>query len=228
MNTKLRQFNRWSHEFLIEAAQLLALIGFISGTVDVFSGGGLAQNGIFNIVWSIIQAVALDGLFFAVWLQVKPAYGVRRYSLIGTGVLLGVVLFIINGVLSLQSVLHISSENAMMMFGLNLVLFTYLRAGLVIVVSVLSILVLQNSEHVTEQKNEQEVVTEQVPNIIEQPTKEMVLVTEQEPLQIKQYTNKKDHILTLQNEHPEWTNKQFVDATGYSKSFVSTTLRKAV
>ncbi len=89
----------------------------------------------------IVQAVAIDGLFFAVWAKIKRATGTKRLALVPVGLGLALVMFFINGVLTLQQVEVLTSTVAMQRLHIDPSLFTFLRAASVILVAILVSLV---------------------------------------------------------------------------------------
>jgi hypothetical protein len=142
INGKLRQFNEWRDDFLVELSTLLLMIGFIMGTVDLLTRGGMAINGLFSFLWAVVQAVSIDGLFFAVWgkvSQYKWQHGIwKGLSMIFVGIILSLVATIINGILAYQQIKGIpDSFKAMAQLGIDPYTFTWIRAGLVVSVALL-------------------------------------------------------------------------------------------
>lgn len=139
----LRAFNEWRDDFLIELSTLMLMVGFIVGTVDVFTQGGLSSVPVFNYSWAIIQAIAIDGLFFAVWGRIRRATWTWRKAfnnlmMIIVGLLLAIVASLVNGLLSYQELNHVANvAQAMQHLGVDQSTFTYFRAILVVLVSVL-------------------------------------------------------------------------------------------
>src|ERR1700681_2667486 len=93
---QLKAFNEWRDEILIEASTLLLIAGFILGTIDIFVGGGVATAAWFKVSWAVVQALAIDGLFFAVWSRVARAKWTRatlgkNAALVGVGLVLALV-----------------------------------------------------------------------------------------------------------------------------------------
>jgi hypothetical protein len=151
----VQRFNNWLEPFLVEAAMPLLIIGFITGTIDLLTGGSIANSGLFKYIWAVVQATAIDGLFFSVWLQVRRATwatwkeGLRAMALILIGVALGSVALMVNDILSLQQVNGVASNVAMQSLDISPVVFTHIRASLVVVVAILVALV--REDHVKEQ-----------------------------------------------------------------------------
>jgi hypothetical protein len=156
----LRAFNQWRDDFLIELSTLLLMAGFIIGTVDVLSSDGLSRLPLFNDLWAIVQAIAIDGLFFAVWGKIRRSQwsgyagfwaGLRGYvcnvMLVLVGLLLSFVAALVNGLLSYQQINNITSiAQSMNSLGIDEQTFSYVRAGLVVVVAVLVALFARNYE----------------------------------------------------------------------------------
>lgn len=139
----LRAFNSWRDDFFIELSTLFLMIGFVAGTVDVLTSDGLSQIPWFNMAWAIVQAIAIDGLFFAVWGKIRRATWTRAtwFSssvLVGVGLLLAIVASLVNGLLSYQELNQIADVRiAMASLGIDQATFTYARAILVVLVSIL-------------------------------------------------------------------------------------------
>lgn len=139
----LRSFNIWRDDFLIELSTLMLMVGFIIGTVDVFTSGKLYSVPAFNIAWAIIQAIAIDGLFFAVWGKIRRATWTWKswfpnVMLIIVGLLLAIVATLVNGLLSYQELTKVDSiASAMSKMTIDQSTFTYARSILVVLVSIL-------------------------------------------------------------------------------------------
>jgi len=134
----LRAFNRWRDEFLIELSTLLLLVGFVMGTIDILARKGIAVQGWFTVTWAIVQAIAIDGLFFAVWSRVARAEWTWRtapknMSMIVVGLILALVAMVVNGILGYQQVAGIAdSFTAMTALHISASAFALTRAILVV------------------------------------------------------------------------------------------------
>lgn len=139
----LRWFNDFKDELLIELSSILLMLGFIAGTVDILSARlGLSKDGWFMVSWSIVQAIAIDGLFFAIWARVRETswstHKRQKIWYVFIGILLAVIAALVNNILSYQELNHVSSvSQAMNRLGINQETFSYTRSILVVVVSVL-------------------------------------------------------------------------------------------
>ncbi len=140
---KLQQFNDWRDEFLIELSTILLLIGFIMGTIDLYVRGGFTVTIWYSLPWAAVQAVGIDGLFFAVWSRIsKTAWQqgqrARLAGMLFVGIVLAIVATIINGVLGYQQITGIGdSLAAMEHLGISPLAFTWTRAILVVAVALL-------------------------------------------------------------------------------------------
>lgn len=188
----LRSFNDWFEEFMVEASRPLIMLGFIFGTVNVFTGGTeLARSDVFTVSWAIVQAVSVDGLFFAVLSQLKSAKGWKRIlPLGGVALSLALVAFLVNDTLSFQQVNSVSMRLAMDALGVPSVLFTHVRAGLVVAVSIASALVLERKQDFMA------VVTEIVEQVQSLETDSALILTE-EPRERSTETVKEVHLIDL-------------------------------
>lgn len=152
----LRAFNEWRDDFLIEASTGFLMLGFVAGTVDVFTKGGLSANYDFTIAWATVQAIAIDGLFFAVWGKVARATWTRatwfkNAMLILVGLLLAVVATLVNGILSYQELMGIADVKvAMTQLGVDQAVFTYARSVLVVLVAILVALFCRSRQAIEE------------------------------------------------------------------------------
>jgi hypothetical protein len=143
VNATLKRFNGWFDDFILEAAKPMSLLGFAMGTVDIFTRGILTQWEPFNIAWAIVQAVTIDGLFFAVWYRLFSLKWESKniITIIGfgfIGIILGVVVTITNSILSMQQLWGVvDSQAAMIKLGIDPTLFTLVRAILVVAVTIM-------------------------------------------------------------------------------------------
>lgn len=139
----LRSFNNWRDDFLIELSTLLLMIGFIMGTVDILTRGGLVTATWFTLSWAIVQAIAIDGLFFAVWGKIARAkwekgHRLRYTAMVFVGVILAIVAMLVNDILSYQQLANIAdSLVAMHSLHIDSSLFVHTRAILVVAVALL-------------------------------------------------------------------------------------------
>lgn len=153
----LREFNAWRDDFLIELSTLMLMIGFVAGTVDVFTKGGLSTNYSFNVAWAIVQAIAIDGLFFAVWGRIAQATWsgatwLKNVMLIFVGLLLAIVATLVNGLLSYQELMSVANvKDAMATLHVDQAAFTYARSVLVVLVAILVALFCRSRKDTSEQ-----------------------------------------------------------------------------
>lgn len=146
----LRAFNNWRDEFLIELSTLLLMLGFVVGTIDVFTNGGFSQWTPVNYAWAIIQAVSIDGLFFAIWGKIRRIEWTKRTAfsnimLILIGLLLAFVASLVNNILGYQELNHITNiAQAMANLGIDQATFSYGRSFLVVLIAILIALFAKN------------------------------------------------------------------------------------
>lgn len=110
-----REFNVWLDEFILELSSRLLLLGFVLGTIDVFARGGMATTSTFMVFWAAIQALSIDGLFFAVWGKVstvewKTGSRKRLVAMLLTGVMLGLATLVVNGIVSYQDMYNVGDS----------------------------------------------------------------------------------------------------------------------
>lgn len=146
----LRAFNNWRDDFLIELTTLLLMIGFVVGTIDVLTSGGLSQISFVNYAWAVVQAVAIDGLFFAVWGKIRRLEWTWRLlfnnlMLIAVGLLLAIVAALVNNILGYEELNHVATlAEVMAKLGVDATIFSYVRSTLVVLVSILVALFARN------------------------------------------------------------------------------------
>jgi hypothetical protein len=142
VNGGLKRFNAWWDIFILEAIKPVAILSMGLGTVAIFNLQGLAINPWFVAMWAIVQALSIDGLFFATWdrlftqkLLWKNALAI--VALMFIGIVLALIAIAINAVLGFQVLWAISdSQSAMAKLGISPELFTAIRAVLAVVVFV--------------------------------------------------------------------------------------------
>src|SRR5260221_5641971 len=143
INAKLKSFNHWWDEFILEAIKPAAILSMGLGTVAILNLQGLAISPWFVTSWAIVQAASIDGLFFATWdrlfgLQLKKANTLAIIGLALIGLTLGLIAIAINAVLGFQVLWAIAdSQQAMARLGISSELFTSMRAILAVVVFVM-------------------------------------------------------------------------------------------
>ena len=160
----LRKINKWIDQALLDTAKPLMLIMFLSGTADVLTQGWLANQEWFSYSWAIVQALAIDGLFFAVWSRIfssewKPGNRMIIMGLIVIGLVLSVVVMSTNAILSFQQLWAVrTSMEAMIRLGIDPKLFTFVRSILVVGITIMVAFVYHKShmvisENATESAN---------------------------------------------------------------------------
>src|SRR5258708_12017482 len=148
INDGLHNFKVWFSDFAIELSPLLVLVGMLMTGVDIYLSGRLATQIWFEIPWAIAQVLAIDGLWFAVWLRIlghkhegKVWPWLRFVGLAIVGLAMVVVAFIMNDIVLFQQVNGIaSSVGVMAILGIPVALFTHFRAGLLVVTATLAML----------------------------------------------------------------------------------------
>jgi len=148
INDGLHNFKVWFSDFAIELSPLLVLVGMLMTGVDIYLSGRLATQIWFEIPWAIAQVLAIDGLWFAVWLRIlghshekKVWPWLRFVGLAIVGLAMVVVAFIMNDIVLFQQVNGIaSSVGVMATLGIPVAIFTHFRAGLLVVTATLAML----------------------------------------------------------------------------------------
>lgn len=139
----LQKFNEGVDSVILDLAKPLMLVMFIMGSADVLFGGWLADQWWYSIVWAVVQAVTVDGLFFAVWYRVFGAKWERKtiatnFGLIIIGLVLSFVVVTTNAILSMQQVLGVQSASAaMIQLGIDPKVFNIARSILVVGVTIM-------------------------------------------------------------------------------------------
>lgn len=128
---------------IMRLSLILLWVGAVMGTVAILTPQfQLSSIPGYNLVWAIVQALALDGLFVGVLFILRDNWKVYdRWSKVwygGIAFLLGIVATLINCTLAYQEVNQISSVvDAMNKLGISQVNFSYTRAILVVIVTAL-------------------------------------------------------------------------------------------
>src|SRR5258707_10501761 len=102
----------FSDAILVRICQFCLMLGFIAGTIAVLSTRyNINAAPWFNITWAIVQAIAIDGLFFAVWSiwQRAKGQGWLRVWYFFIGILLGCVAALVNDIVSFSELNRVST-----------------------------------------------------------------------------------------------------------------------
>lgn len=168
----------WFNDF-IEAAfmrlsKLFLMLGFITGTIAILTSQlKLASVPWFDTTWAVVQAVSLDGLFFAVLGKVRDTKVWTKpwYWYFSISILLGIVAALVNATLAYQEVTGTASVSAAMArMGISQSQFSYIRAGLVVLVSALvATLPRERADQAIEQKDtDTDTIEQTVTQVVEQ------------------------------------------------------------
>jgi hypothetical protein len=132
--------NSFIEELLMQVSRMALMLGFVGATISMFTSKfGIASMPWFQVSWAIVQAIAVDGLFFVVWARVRDMqWSVLRGWYVFVGVLLAVVACLVNNVLSYQEMVQLPSVlDAMVHLGVTESVFSTVRSILVTLVAVL-------------------------------------------------------------------------------------------
>lgn len=187
----LKSFNEAWDDFILEAIKPAAILSMGLGTVAIFSLQGLAINPWFVLSWAIVQAVSIDGLFFATWdrlfsQKLKRANVLAIIGLSFIGLVLALIAIAINAIIGFQVLWALAdSQVAMARLGISSSLFTAVRAVLAVVVFVMMSYVRARARA----KEAQEPVTvSQEPMAKPIKRARVVAVSEAEPLALPETT----------------------------------------
>jgi hypothetical protein len=127
--------------FLMRWCQFSLMIGCILGTFGLYATSfNLTAQPVFNGIWAGIQAVSIDGLFFAVWSVWRRSEGkgwLRTWYFF-IGVLLMAVAAMVNGVVSFTELHKVATISlAMQELHIDESAFSWSRSVLVVLVAVL-------------------------------------------------------------------------------------------
>lgn len=126
---------------LVRICQFCLMLGFIAGTIAVLSTRyNINATPWFNITWAVVQAIAIDGLFFAVWSiwQRSKGQGWLRAWYFFIGVLLGCVASLVNDIVSFSELNRVSTISlTMQQLHISESDFSLSRSVLVVLVSIL-------------------------------------------------------------------------------------------
>jgi len=143
INGSLRSFNVWWDSFILELIKPAAILSMGLGTVAIFNLQGLAIQPWFVVLWAIVQAVSIDGLFFATWdrlfsQRLRWANALAIVGLTFIGLVLALIAIAINAILGFQVLWAIAdSQQAMARLGISSSLFTFVRAILAVAIFIM-------------------------------------------------------------------------------------------
>ncbi len=184
INGGLRLFNQWWDDFILELIKPAAILSMGLGTVAIFNLQGLAIAPWYVLLWAIVQAISIDGLFFATWDRLF-SQKLRRANILAIiglsfiGLILALVAIAINAVLGFQVLWAIAdSQEAMARLGISSSLFTIIRAILAVAIFIMMAYVRSRARATTEST----VATKT--RAVHSPKKATVAIVEAEPVAI--------------------------------------------
>ncbi len=137
----LQRFNGWIDDFLIQLSRPLLLIGFIMGTVDVMLQTNVSRETWFNVSWAVVQAVAVDSLFFGTWGKVFHMFHVKHVKHavkhLVAGVLLAGVAYVSNETVTFQAMTGETTLVSLKHIGVSPETFVSARGLLVVACAIL-------------------------------------------------------------------------------------------
>ncbi len=152
---------------LVRICQFCLMLGFIAGTIAVLSTRyNINAAPWFNIVWAVVQAIAIDGLFFAVWSiwQRSKGQGWLRAWYFFIGILLGCVAALVNDIVSFSELNRVSTISlTMQQLRISESDFSLSRSVLVVLVSILIVTLPRGKQQTETAPVEQPPVAETVP-----------------------------------------------------------------
>ena len=194
--------------FLIRICQFCLMLGFIAGTIAVLSTRyNINAMPWFNITWAVVQAIAIDGLFFAVWSiwQRSKGQGWLRVWYFLIGILLGCVASLVNDVVSFSELNRVSTISlAMQQLRINESDFSLSRSVLVVLVSILIVTLPRGKQHaetvqVVQPQSEVEDIEEVKPAIDIEKVLQTMVAMNQQTLQSAQEMNRQALNVTIEH-----------------------------
>ena len=194
--------------FLIRICQFCLMLGFIAGTIAVLSTRyNINAMPWFNITWAVVQAIAIDGLFFAVWSiwQRSKGQGWLRVWYFLIGILLGCVASLVNDVVSFSELNRVSTISlAMQQLHINESDFSLSRSVLVVLVSILIVTLPRGKQHaepvqVVQPQSEVEDLEEVKPVIDIEKVLQTMVAMNQQTLQSAQEMNRQALNVTIEH-----------------------------
>lgn len=129
---RLWTFNSWLDELLIELSFPLLTIAFIMATADFLMNGSMATNGVFKFIWSVFQAMAIDGSTIGIWSRILRK---GQKKLIPVGLLMLVVVAMVNDIVTYQQLNNVATSlQAMQHLHIDVAAFSAIRSLLIAIV----------------------------------------------------------------------------------------------
>jgi hypothetical protein len=146
INEAGRGFKQWFTDFTLVYTPIFVLVGILMTGMDVYLDSGIANSLAFKIPWALVQVLAVDGLWFAVWIRIltdeyKWKWAAYHAFIILIGVTMTGIGIIMQAIVFFQQALNLSSSLTSMKFiGIPLDGYLLTRAILLMATATLAIL----------------------------------------------------------------------------------------
>lgn len=146
INTAGREFKSWFMDFTLVYTPIFVLVGLLMTGTNTYLNGRLATSLWFMVPWALVQVLAVDGLWFAVWIRIltdeyRWGWFIYHFFLILVGFTMTGIGIVMADILFFQEALGITSSlAAMQVIGLPLGIFLHSRAVLLMATATLAII----------------------------------------------------------------------------------------
>lgn len=146
VNNAGREFKAWFTDFTLVYTPIFVLVGIIMTGIDVYLNLGIATGLWFKIPWAMVQVLAVDGLWFSVWIRIlTDEYKWKWVAYHAFIILLGLALtgigIIMTDIVFYQQAMGLADSIAAMNFiGIPVGLFLHSRAVLLMATATIALI----------------------------------------------------------------------------------------
>lgn len=146
VNNAGREFKAWFTDFTLVYTPIFVLVGIIMTGIDVYLNLGIATGLWFKIPWAMVQVLAVDGLWFSVWIRIltdeyKWKWVAYHVFIILLGLALTGIGIIMTDIVFYQQAMGLADSIAAMNFiGIPVGLFLHSRAVLLMATATIALI----------------------------------------------------------------------------------------
>src|SRR6266699_1858706 len=141
-----RNFKFWFTDFTLVYTPIFVLVGILMTGFDLYVNIGIADTLWFKVPWAAVQVLAVDGLWFAVWIRIlTDEYRWNKIAYHIFIILLGLVMtgigIVMTDIVFFQEYMSLSSSTASInLIGISVGIFLHSRAILLMLTATLAII----------------------------------------------------------------------------------------